>query len=171
MIKKLFVLSFIAIGFSFKASDANMPARNPLPADAVNFTLTDTAGKKVSLSDFRGKFVVIDFWASWCAPCLEELPASKKLADDMAGNDKVVFMFISFDKNEDLWKDKVDDTGTKGIHLFAGEHGDQLKDMFNMDGIPHYAWINSKGVIVAKNAMHPSDFGTKAVLKGYIAKD
>jgi thiol-disulfide isomerase/thioredoxin len=172
MFKYLFLIACVSIAFSFKASSIKENASFLKPGgDPINFTLRNTEGKKVSLSDFRGKFVVIDFWASWCAPCMEELPATKKLIDDMSGNDKVVFLFISFDKNEDLWKDKVEDMGAPGIHLIAAESSDQIKSMFNLDGIPHYTWINTKGVIVAKDAARPSEFGTKAILKTYILKD
>jgi len=172
MNKKLLLFISVIIAFSFKAPSDKEKSELLMPAgDPVNFTLEDTAGKKVSLSDFRGKFVVIDFWASWCAPCLEELPATKKLIEDMKSNDKVVFLFVSFDKNEDLWKDKVEETGAHGVHLIAGTSSDKLKAMFNLDGIPHYSWINTKGVIVAKDAARPSEFGTKAILKTYVMKD
>jgi thiol-disulfide isomerase/thioredoxin len=176
MVKKLLLFAAVLMAFSFKIPAGqkyiSQPKAELFPnGQQVNFTLLDTGDKKVSLSDFKGKFVVIDFWASWCAPCREELPATKKLIEEMAGNDNVVFLFISFDKDEELWKQHIDEDEMPGIHLIAGDHKEELKSKFGLEGIPHYTWINSKGVIVAQDAMHPSDFGVKVALKTYMMKD
>lgn len=67
------------------ASDAVIP-ENPLQGQAAPpFTLKDTAGHKVSLSDYRGKAVIVDFWATWCAPCKVEIPWLEKFHDQYAG--------------------------------------------------------------------------------------
>jgi thiol-disulfide isomerase/thioredoxin len=137
----------------------------------MNLTLNDTNGKKVSLKDFKGKFIVIDFWASWCSPCLAEIEPMKKLEQDMAKNDKVVFVSISFDDNEDLWKDYVQDQGMHGVQLYAQESDkDKIKRMFHFNSLPYFVWINGDGKIVSKDAARPSEFGTKAKLKAYILK-
>jgi thiol-disulfide isomerase/thioredoxin len=172
MLKRAFFIIAVVAAFSFQSAPTIKYQPAMLPGgDPVNFTLVDTAGNKVSLSDFRGKFVVIDFWATWCAPCQEELPSTQKLLQDMAGNDKVVFIFVSFDKDEEMWKQRIEDDGLTGVNLIAGDKKEELKSIFGLEGIPHYTWINSKGVIVAKDAMHPTDFGVKAALKGYMMKD
>jgi len=57
---------------------------------APDFQLEDTKGNQVSLSDLRGKVVLINFWATWCPPCLEEMPSMEKLNEVMAGNDFVM---------------------------------------------------------------------------------
>ena len=54
----------------------------PLPAPG--FTLRDPDGKSISLSDFRGKFVLLNFWATWCPPCVKEMPSMDRLADKLA---------------------------------------------------------------------------------------
>jgi peroxiredoxin len=59
------------------ASVPLLPMKNPIPADA--FTVRDVDGKPVSLSDFKGKVVLLNFWATWCPPCAREMPSMEKL--------------------------------------------------------------------------------------------
>ena len=174
--KKLLLFLGIVAALSFKSApfityhkDAKL--FNPRSGNPVDFKLKDINGKIVSLSDFRGKFVVIDFWASWCIPCKEEMPAAEKLINDLSGNDKVVFLFISFDEDADAWKRAAKKYVDNGPQLIVGDKNEDLKAMFNMDAIPHFAWVNSKGVIVKMDAPRPSEFGTKATLKAYLMTD
>ena len=171
--KKLFLLIGIIAMLSFKpAITSHKEASiNRHGGDAVDFKLKDINGKMVSLSDFRGKFVVIDFWASWCIPCKAEMPAEEKLINSFSGNDKVVFLFISFDQEESKWKNAAKKYEDDGTQLIAGDKNEELKAMFNMDEIPHFSWVNSKGVIVKKDAPRPSEFGSKATLKAYLLSD
>ncbi|TDQ11257.1 thiol-disulfide isomerase/thioredoxin [Pedobacter metabolipauper] len=64
--------------------------------EAPNFSLTDLSGKRVTLADLQGKIVVIDFWATWCAPCIASMPAMQKLSSQ---HPEVVFLFIATGEN------------------------------------------------------------------------
>lgn len=66
-----------------------------LPVLAPDFTATDLTGKSVKLSDFRGKVVLLNFWASWCGVCKTEKPALNEMAGEMANNDFVVLALAS----------------------------------------------------------------------------
>jgi peroxiredoxin len=66
-----------------------------------DFTLPDPAGKKVSLKDFRGKLVLLNFWASWCGPCREEMPAMERLYQEFQNQGFVVLGVNVRDKTED----------------------------------------------------------------------
>ncbi len=73
------------------------PEERSGPAPA--FTVQDLAGNKVSLSDFRGKFVVLNFWATWCEPCITEWPQLARLAERFADREDVVILAVSVDKS------------------------------------------------------------------------
>ncbi|MDQ3073174.1 MAG: TlpA family protein disulfide reductase [Bacteroidota bacterium] len=122
----------------------------------VDFTLVDTSGKEVQLSDYRGKFVHIDMWASWCGPCLAALPEVKEAQQELK-DVEIVWMFVSFDKDIKTWKKFLKEKGLPGVHLFAkNEEGDRVKDLFRIKGIPYYVWIDKEGKIAMLNAPSPN---------------
>lgn len=69
---------------------------------APDFSIPDQKGKAITLKQFRGKYVVLDFWASWCGDCRRDLPVFKSIAKEYSK--KVVFIGISFDKEPHVWK-------------------------------------------------------------------
>ena len=71
--------------------------RSPTP----DFTLTNPAGKKISLKDFKGKLVFLNFWASWCTPCREEMPAMERLYQEFRGKDFVILAVNVKDRRKD----------------------------------------------------------------------
>jgi thiol-disulfide isomerase/thioredoxin len=118
------------------------------------FTLTDVNGKTVSLSDFRGKPVYLDFWASWCGPCMREMPSSAELKKKFAGKD-IVFLYVSLDTDEQKWRDAIKNKNIEGIHLIVGKS--DVVQNYRISSIPRYFIINRKGELVDINAPRPSD--------------
>ena len=112
---------------------------------APDFTLPNLDGQPVSLSQFKGQVVLIDFWASWCGPCINDLPYLRKVKEKTA-DWPVVFVNISLDADEDDWREAIDKHEIKGVHVRAGSGSDVAKT-YQVMGIPSYHLVNSQGLI------------------------
>ena len=123
------------------------------------FNLENHKGGNTSLDDLKGKYVYIDLWATWCAPCIVEIPFMKELEKNYHGKN-IEFVSISLDekKDYDKWKKFVTDKQLGGIQLY-GENG--MNSKFAMDyaleSIPRFILIDPKGNIVTGDAPRPSD--------------
>lgn len=126
-----------------------------------NFNCTDLSGKKVSLSDFKGKYVYIDIWATWCGPCQREIPHLQKLEEKYHGKD-IYFVSISCDKNKKAWENRVR-AGLKGIQLHF-VNGDTFMNDYMIKGIPRFILLDKEGKIISVDMSRPSDPKTIAKL-------
>ena len=147
-------------------------------AEAVGTKLYDTKaggqadvdGKMVSLSDFKGKVVLVDVWATWCGPCRQQIPYLKKLEEEMHGTD-VVFGGVSVDESKDKqkWLDFIKTEGLKGVQLLAGGWSKITKD-YKITGIPRFMVFDKKGNIVSVDAPRPSSPELKKMLENELKK-
>lgn len=129
-----------------------------VPAGANLYDLTgDTDGLHQILKKYSGKLVYIDFWASWCKPCLEEMQKSGSLKSRYANKD-VAFIYISLDKGQDSWRGAIANNKLRGEHFLANKYvKSDAAQLFDIFGIPHYILIDKYGSIVDANAKKPSD--------------
>ncbi len=120
-------------------------------------------GSKTSLKDLRGKYVYIDNWATWCKPCVREIPYLKKLEEKYG--DKIHFVSISLDKPQDhnKWLDMIKEKGMKGIQLFAGED-QSFAAAYHINSIPRFIIIDPQGNVYNPDAPRPSEKKTDALL-------
>lgn len=125
-------------------------------ADAFPFTLRSIDGKKVSLAEFKGKVVYIDFWASWCGPCKREIPAGEELKKYFAGKE-VVFLNVSIDEDESKWQNAVQNLSISGIHLLANsQNNPEVLQAYKVASIPSYFLIGKDGKFISAPAARPS---------------
>ena len=95
-----------------------------------------------------GRVVLIDFWATWCGPCNEELPELKRIAKEFAGQ-PFVMISVSSDKDEAVWKEFVQKHEMTWVQYRDGDH--KLADEFGVTAIPHYFTIDSDGVLTSES--------------------
>lgn len=121
-------------------------------ADLPAFTLPDKNGKIYSGSDFRGKLLLIDFWASWCGPCRVEMKSLHKIYEEIKGDD-LVFMSISIDEHKDKWLKAMEDDGMPWLSIWNDKENTKidLNTLFGFQQIPFIILVDQSGKIVAKN--------------------
>jgi thiol-disulfide isomerase/thioredoxin len=135
-------------------------------AQATNFSLPDTRDSLVSLAGFKGKVVVIDMWAMWCASCLQEKPFYEKLAEEYGNRNDLVFLGVSVDGagKKEPWKRFVAGKGYKNMELLSEPTGDLMK-YYKIEGIPRYLVFDKEGKIVTVDAPRPSTPALKKLIE------
>lgn len=138
---------------------------------AIDFTYPGLDGKNVSLSDFKGKVVIVDVWATWCQPCLKEVPHMKKLEEEFHGRKDIVFLAVSVDKESDKakWEKMIAAEKLPGLHLFANGFSEIAKS-YDISSIPRFMVFDKKGNIVSTNSPRPSDPKLKEMILKELAK-
>lgn len=135
-----------------KSISKGMPS--PLFIDYKNYK-----GGVTSLKDLQGKYVYIDFWATWCGPCIKQFPYLKDIENKFKGKN-ITFVSISIDKTEqyNTWFKMIKDKNLKGIQLLADNDWQSkfIKD-YNIENIPRFILIDPNGYIISPDAPSPSD--------------
>ncbi|MBK5721969.1 TlpA family protein disulfide reductase [Dysgonomonas sp. Marseille-P4677] len=140
--------------------------------EVVNLKFPDINGKDVAMSDLRGKIVYIDIWATWCGPCIKEIPALKKLEEEYQKQD-IVFLGINTDVSKDIqkWKDFIKNRNLKGVQVFAGDNAKKdLLDIYKIAGIPRFMLIGKDGKIISADAPRPSSPEIRPLLDASLRK-
>jgi|GEM_PF-1497919 len=139
---------------------------------AYNFSLYDNNDKHYSLSDFKGKIVVLDVWAMWCAPCLAEKPNFKKLEEEYKDQKDIVFVGVSVDgmAKKDPWKDFVARKGYKNIEMLSN-FDESIMKYYNIGGIPRFMVFDKEGKIVSVDAPRPSNPALKELIEETLKKN
>lgn len=133
---------------------------------AGEFVFHDLEDKPVALSDFRGNYVFIDCWATWCGPCRKELAPLRQLEHDYAGRG-IVFLSISGDDKPDKWKKYVAEQQLGGTQVIDPP-GSDFKRRFDVNAIPRFILIDPDGLVYDAMAPRPSEPACRNLLDAVI---
>ena len=161
--KKLFTTVVLKQAYQKKVDELTVYAKG---APAYNFSLKDTKDQTVSMSDFKGKVVVMDIWAMWCAPCLAEKPFFQKVEESFKDRNDIVFIGVSHDgyAKKEPWKAFVAKKGFKNIELLS-EYDESIGKYYKIEGIPRFMIFDKEGKIVTVDAPRPSDPEFKSLIE------
>lgn len=122
---------------------------------APEFTLSNTVDQLVSLDDFKGKVVYLNFWASWCRPCVKKMESIKSMQAGLEGKE-IAFINISLDKVKDTWKNAIQSRGLDyGIHLYANsEISEGVAAEYGVKILPQYFIIDKDGTFARRPKGH-----------------
>lgn len=155
-VKKNLTSEYFQVLMAYKSAQKMKEAQGkPAPSfDYVNY-----AGGKSKLEDFKGKYVYIDVWATWCGPCRGEIPFLQKVEEKYHGKN-IAFLSISVDVDKDFekWKKFVADKSLGGVQLFADKNWESdFMKAFGINSIPRFILIDPNGMVVSPDASRPSD--------------
>ena len=128
-------------------------------ANAPDFSYANTNGELVTLKSMKGNFVYIDLWATWCGPCIAEIPALKKVESNYHGkNIKFVSISIDVARDKDKWLKFVSDNQLGGVQLMAdNDWNSDFVKKFGVNSIPRFILIGPDGKVIDNNAKRPSN--------------
>lgn len=128
---------------------------------AFDIQLEDINGKKYQLSDFKGKYLYVDFWATWCGPCNYESPFFEKLNKEI-NSSQILFVSVSTDTSEQAWKEYLKKNNRDGLQFRTKDNSIYKNWMIN--GIPRFLLIDKDFNIINAFADRPSTAEAKAAL-------
>jgi thiol-disulfide isomerase/thioredoxin len=132
---------------------------------APAFSVTTLDGSTFNLDQMKGRVVLIDFWATWCGPCMEELPQIKQIAKDFAGQ-PLVILSLSWDEDEQKWKRFV--AKNQMTWPQYRDTGHRIGNLFEVKALPGYFTIDSDGVLTTE--MLGGGFDVESRLKQLLDK-
>jgi len=154
----------------WEALYSTIMAGKPMP----DFELPDQYGKMVKFSDFKGKAVIIDIWATWCSVCIKEMPYFDAFKKEMKDRKDVVMLSIGWEQTNDIpkWKKFVKDNKLEGVQLLsvrAKNEKDNLEQKLVLHSMPRYIFIDKQGRFVDSYGPYPSNPEFKEMLLKTIA--
>ncbi len=132
-----------------------------------DFVGKDLKGNDVKFSDFKGKYVYIDVWATWCGPCKYEIPFLKKLENDYH-NRNVIFLSYSIDDDKEAWLNFVPENELGGVQII-GENAweSAMTKYYKVNGVPTFMFFDPSGKIISVNMTRPSNQATRDKFESY----
>lgn len=147
VVSVLFVMGILVVAFIIKGDRPDMESKESktteISANYIDFSLVDKNGEQINLKDFQGKTIVLNFWASWCPPCIEEMPSIQKFYNDINKDDvKLVLVALDRDFNKSIkFMEK------KGYNMPYYYPASNIPSQFDIRGIPITYVITGSGEI------------------------
>ena len=163
----IFLYLFLNIFPSISQTNEDVPLNNIVQHESPKLISTvvfeDFLGKDVNLNDYYGKLVIINFWATWCAPCKEEMPSLDQFYQNNNFNDLVVFAVNTEQPNTSKTKKFFTDLNIQKLEIFFDRNLNFVKEL-KLRGVPTTVLINNKGEEFAR-IIGSIDFQDKKFLK------
>ncbi|GGH31919.1 thiol:disulfide interchange protein [Dyadobacter endophyticus] len=131
----------------------NAVRNQPVPGkSAPDFTIPDVSGNPVSLADFKGKYVLLDFWGHWCGPCVRAFPALKALYDRFANKMTIVGIAAESKNDRDKWVNMIKENNLNWVQLseLEADNG-KVNQTYNIVAFPTYFLVDKAGKVVSKS--------------------
>ncbi len=136
-------------------------------APMFDFEGKDLEGNTVKSTDFRGKYLYVDVWATWCGPCIYEIPYLKELEKDYHDRN-IVFMSYSIDEDHAAWLKFVPENELGGVQIIGEKAWEsQLCKDYKIRGVPTFMFFDPEGKIISAKMTRPSDKKTRDTFDSY----
>ena len=175
--KKIIKFLFFFICFSnfqsISQTNEDVPlnniAINEFPKPITSLIFEDFSGNKINLKDYNGKLVIINFWATWCAPCKKEMPSLDSLSEDSNFKNLKILAINMEQPNTEKVKNFFNKLNIKNLEIFFDRNLNFVKE-FNLRGVPTTILINKKGEEFAR-IIGEVDFKDKDFIKWLLKYD
>lgn len=141
-------LGTIIIGATicFTSFASGFKVNNPKQAPVFSYPSIEKT-KSYSPADFKGKYLLIDFWASWCPPCNAAAPELKRLYSEYSDKGFEI-LGVSIDSNEQAWRKKVAEKEFNWINIMAPDNGKEVSSLYKFNAIPYFVLLDKEGKII-----------------------
>ena len=138
----------------------NMPNDGDM---SIDFSYPNQSDEIISLSSFRGSIVYVDVWATWCGPCIAEIPSLEKLQKDYEDKD-IVFLSVSVDTDKEAWDKMLVEDHLGGVQLWA-DGWSEITKSYAIFGIPRFILVDKAGTLISVDAPRPSSNEIRSLIE------